>query len=120
MTLDSIIQTIKSGYQTLVKQIALLIKNPAIRNRVKTTIQTVRDFVKGRVKAVEDFIKSDDFKSRVSAARKFILDTATTIKVTIVRIIESERFKYYLKLSKSKSALLFEWIVKTTKLVFRR
>ena len=120
MTLDSIIQTIKSGYQALVKQIVLLINDPAIRTRIKKSIQTVQDFAKGRKKAVEDFIKSDDFKNKVSAARKFILDAATTIKVTIVRIIESERFKHYLKLSRSKTGLLFEWIAKTAKLVFRR
>ena len=120
MTLESIIQTIKSGYQSLIKQIALLIKNPATRNRIKTIIQTVQDFTKRRVKLVVDFIKSDDFKNRVSAARQLILDSATTIKATIIRIIESKQFKYYLRLSRSKAILLYEWIVKTAKLVFRR
>lgn len=120
MTLDSIIQTIKSGYQALVKQVALLIKNPAIRNRIKTAIQTVQTFARERWKAVDDFIKSDDFKNRVSAARKIILDTVATTKTTVVRIIESEKFRHYLNLSRSKSSFLLKWIVKTAKLLFRR
>lgn len=120
MTLDSIRKTIKSGYQSLVKQITLLIKNPAIRNRIKTTAQTVRGFTYGLIKAVTGFIKSDDFKNRISAAIKFILDTVTKIKTAIVRFIESEKFRYYLNLFRTKTSLLSEWIVKTAKFFFRR
>jgi Bax protein len=120
MTLDSIRKTIKSGYQSLVKQITLLIKNPAIRNRIKTTIQTVRDFTYGLIKAVTGFIKSDDFKNGISAARKFILDTVTKIETAIVRFIESENFRYYLNIFRTQTSLLFEWIVKTAKFFFRR
>jgi len=118
MTLSSLLQTIKSSFQTLLKKIDQLVKNPAIRTRIKESIQTAKDSAKGLEKSVEDYIKSDAFKNRVSSARKFILDTATRIKLTFVRIIESEKFKHYLKLSQTKTRIFVEWIIKTAKQIF--
>ncbi len=67
MTLDNIIKTIKSGCQSRVKQIIFLIKNLAIKIRIKTTTQTVRDFTDGLIKAVTGFMKIGDLKLKLMA-----------------------------------------------------
>ncbi len=120
MTLNSIKKTIKSGYQSLEKQIILLIKNPAVRKRIKTTTQMVRDFTDELIKAVTGFMKSGDLKKRISAVIKFIFDTATKLQAVIVRFIESEKFRVYLNNCRTKTGLFSEWIVKTTTFFFRR
>jgi Bax protein len=120
LTLDNIIKTIKSGCQSRVKQIIFLTKNLAIRTGIKTTTQTVRDFIDGLIKAVTGFMKSGDLKKRISAAIKFIFDTATKLQAAIVRFIESEKFRVYLNNFRTKTGLFSEWIVKTTTFFFRR
>jgi Bax protein len=120
MTLNSIKKTIKLAYQSLEKQIILLIKNPTVRKRIKTTTQMVRDFTDELIKAVTGFMKADDFKNKISAAVKFIFDTVTKIQVAIVRFIESEKIRHYLNNFRTKTSLLLEQIVKAAKFFFRR
>jgi Bax protein len=120
MTLNSIKKTIKLAYQSLEKQIILLIKNPAVRKRIKTTTQMVRVFTDELIKAVTGFMTADDFKNKISAPIKFIFDTVTKIQVAIVRFIESEKIRHYLNNFRTKTSLLLEQIVKAAKFFFRR
>lgn len=109
------IKTIKTSFQALVQRITLLINNPATRQRIKTTIQRLRGFIKARIKAVIDYFKSEAFKNKVSAARKWVFDTLATIKTKFIQITESERFKRTLTLFKSKTRQLIEWVINTFK-----
>jgi hypothetical protein len=64
-------------------------------------------------------MKSGDIKKRISAVIKFIFDTATKLQATIVRFIESEKFRVYLNNFGTKTGLFSEWIVKTTTFFFQ-